>query len=52
MSNCIFTDFNYDVIVGMPWHIENDPQIDYVNGSVMVHDSVITIDGERTGEDR
>ena len=51
-SNWVVADCRYDVLLGMPWHVANNPQIDYVKRVVKVHDgefSLGTVSSPRNG---
>lgn len=36
VSNWVVSDCRYDVLLGMPWHIKNNPKTDYENRTVSV----------------
>ena len=42
-SNWIVADCRYDVLLGMPWHVANNTDIDYVSRIVKVRDVVIPV---------
>ena len=48
-SNWVLVDCRYDVLLGMPWHVANNPQIDYKKRIVKVNGDEILIDCEESG---
>ena len=50
VSNWIVAECRYDVLLGMPWHVANNPQIDYVSRIVRVGDENIYIDEKKKKE--
>jgi len=49
-SNWVVSDTRYDVILGMPWHVANNPQIDYVERTIRVNED--TLSYEHPNEER
>lgn len=51
-SNFLVGSCRYDVLLGMPWHVANNPQIDYPNRRVLVgnEDLFGTLDSEKSPE--
>ena len=43
-SNWLVASSRYDVLLGMPWHVANNPEIDYSNRVVKVGSDVFPVD--------
>ena len=42
-SNWVVGDSRYDILLGMPWHVANNPEIDYVNRAINLEDKSIQL---------
>ena len=46
-SNWVVAECRYDALLGMPWHVANNPRIDYVNRVVQVREEEISVERKR-----
>ncbi|MEM7375745.1 MAG: retropepsin-like aspartic protease [Bacteroidota bacterium] len=44
-SNWTVSDCRYDVMLGMPWHVENNPGVNYRERTVKLDDEVLLANG-------
>lgn len=49
-SHWVVADSRYDVLLGMPWHVANNPSIDYENRTVQIGDDAIPVDSTEEDE--
>lgn len=42
-SNWVVASYRYNVLLGMPWHVVNNPKTDYLNRIVKVDDDVLPL---------
>lgn len=49
-SNWVVMNTRYDVLLGMPWHVANNPEVDYPNRIVKVNEEILNLsdDPEKT----
>lgn len=43
-SNWVVANCRYDVLLGMPWHVAHNPNVDYVKRVVKIGSDVISVD--------